>query len=182
VKVLNEWLIREIIDMDTENTILNLLKDNIGVGTIRMFFLGDPIWVSQSYLPAIAVVKTAGDTVTGATGVDEETETFQIRVMFSMMDVMGKSQLEDAAHTFLKMIVDGLNPDGTYSTKSIRGILRTHFILSQTDGIRIVDQRIHVDYDILSQGRIENKPGVLTEEAHVSFVTKKLISVSDRNL
>jgi hypothetical protein len=81
----------------------------------------------------------------------------------------------------LESVVEMQNQDGTYNAKSIIGILRTHFILNQDDGVRIYDQSIDTAYDILSKGRITDKPGVLTEEAHVTFHTKKKILVTNRN-
>jgi hypothetical protein len=163
---------------DTATTILSLLEDNIGKGTIKQYFDGIPVTLPQSYLPAIAVAKVKNQIRTGATGIDELTESFRINVIVSEMMTMGKSQIEQSSHKILKQLVEGLDTDGLYVTTTILGLLRTHFILSTYDGIRICDQQIDVDYDVF-EGRI--REGVLTEEANITFTTKKLIKVEDRN-
>lgn len=164
---------------DTATTILELLKSKIGKGLVKQYFDGDPIAIGQSYLPAIIVAQTSNNVVVGATGMDDVTETFDIRVVVSMMSTMGKSESEETSHKIIKSIVGGLE-NGVYAPNTVLGVLRTHFILSATDGIRIYDQQINTKFDLLTEGRVPTV-GVLTEEAHVSFTTRKKILVNDRN-
>lgn len=165
---------------DTATTILALLKTALGTGTVKQYFDGDPMAIPQSYLPAIIVAQMSSQVVQGATGMDDMTEVFEIRVVVSMMDTMGKSQKEESSHKIVKALVGGLDATGLYQANSVIGVLRTHFVLNSTDGIRIYDQQINTTFDLLTAGRVQ-KPGVLTEEAHIRFTTKKKILVNTRN-
>ena len=161
--------------METTDEVLQLLKDNIGKGLIRQYFDGDPVFLPQSYLPAIAVVKTRSSTQTGATGTDELTETIQIRVIMSLMDTMGASQNIETTHKKIKTLVEKTY-NKQYTSTSIMGILRKNFTLYNN----IVGQQIDTEYEILTGGRITNRKGVLTEEAHITFTTKRIIYQPNR--
>ena len=160
----------------TTSIILQLLKDTLGEGFIKQYFLGDPVYLPVSYLPAIAVTKTRGSTQTGPTGMDELVETIVIRVIFSLMDVMGKSQNVELIHEAQEDLIEKRGDDGQYDSKSIMGILRTNFTLYNN----IVGQRVDTEYEILTDGRIRNRKGVLTEEAHMTFTINRLVEVANR--
>jgi hypothetical protein len=161
---------------DTTDIILDLLKENLGKGYIKQYFDGDPVWLPVSYLPAIAVVKTKSQTIAGATGTEDLTETIQIRVIFSLMDTMGKSQNVETTHKLLKELIEKRGTTNQYMPKTILGILRTNFTLYNN----IVGQSVDIEYEILSGGRITNRKGVLTEEAHITFTIKRIIYVPNR--
>jgi hypothetical protein len=148
----------------------------ISTDDFKSYFDGDPVWIPTSYLPAIIVTKTNGSTQSGATGLDVLTETIAIRIVLNLNSYMGASNVNETAHKFLKTIVEARQSSGQYATKSLLGILRTQFTLSNS----IVNQKFDVTYDILTEGRVTDKKGVTTEEAHVVFTVTQFVPVPTR--
>ena len=166
----------DVVYQETTDIVLQLLKDNISKGFVKQYFDGDPVFLPVSYIPAVAVVKTRGNTEVGPTGMDRMTETIQIRVIMSLMKSMGKSQNVETTHKQLKALIEARDDTNQYVAKSILGILRTNFTLYNN----IVGQKFDVEYEILTGGRISNRKGVLTEEAHITFTVERLVSVANR--
>ena len=169
---------------DTDEIIIELLKDTFDTGDVSIFkayFLGDPQVIPTTMLPAIVVVKENGTNKTGATGMDRVTETFSIRLVVNFNDYMGVSNTGDMAYQQLKTWIEARDSNGLYLEQSIMGVLRKNFTLMDSvyELPTLIDQQIQVKYQLLTSER--NVEGVLTEEAHCTFTTEKLVQIPIRN-
>ncbi len=147
-----------------------ILEDNASPELSRPFFDGDPIFVSKSHLPTIAVTLSKDNITAGATGYDRHIYTLIIKVIVNKENDFNKEPSMVVAHRTLRNFTEGIN-GAIIDEQSIVGILRKNFTLNGS----ISNQTIVVDYNTI------NREDVVTEEAWITITIEKNIEVSGRN-
>jgi len=156
---------------------MNLIADEIlrrlkqyGDKRIKRYFYGDPIIINVSSLPALIVENASQEITQKATGQDEITNTYNIRLVFNKKSEIGKNPEEVSSERTIAQLVAGRDESGNYDATSIVGILRKYFTL----GDLINDQQISIDYSIGERGDI------ITSEADILLTIKDNINLADR--
>lgn len=156
---------------------MNLIADEIlrrlkqyGDKRIKRYFYGDPILINTSSLPAVIVENVSQEITQKATGQDETSNTYNIRVIMNKKSEVGKNPEEMATSRTMAQLIAGRDSSGNYDATSIVGILRTYFTL----GDLINDQQIAVDYSTGERGDI------ITAEADIVLNIKDNINLANR--
>jgi len=156
---------------------MNLIADEIlrrlkqyGDKRIKRYFYGDPIIINVSSLPALIVENASQEITQKATGQDEITNTYNIRLVFNKKSELGKNPEEVASERTIAQLVSGRDSSGNYNQTSIVGILRKYFTL----GDLINDQQIAVDFSTGERGDI------ITAEADILLTIKDNINLANR--
>jgi len=156
---------------------MNLIADEIlrrlkqyGDKRIKKYFYGDPIVINVSSLPALVVENTSQEITQKATGQDEITNTYNIRLILNKKSEVGKNPEEVTLERTIAQLISGRDSDGNYNATSIVGILRKYFTL----GDLINDQQIAIDYSTGERGDI------ITTEADILLTIKDNINLANR--
>ncbi len=153
------------------DTIINLLKDNLGQ-KYHAYFFGDPIAIPQSMLPAIAVVEDNTEYALGATQFDDITHTMTIQVMYNKKDDFGKPAGEVGVARQIQEDVQGRDAvTGEFLQTSIIGILRKNL----TEGDLYIESIPKVNF-----GTVPRPQDVITAEAHIQITLVESQQVSSR--
>jgi len=147
-----------------------ILEENVSPELKRPFFDGDPIIVSKSHMPTIAVVLSRTNIDTGPTGFDKYLYTVVIKVIINKEEDFNKEPAQVVAHRTLRNFVEGIK-DGIIDEQSVVGVLRKNFTLSNS----ILNQIIAIDYNTI------NREDIITEEAWITMTILKNIEVSGRS-
>lgn len=147
-----------------------VLEDKVSPDLKRPFFDGDPIFVSKSHLPTIAVMMEDEDIDTGGTGCDRRLYTLTIKVIVNKENDFNKAPAQVVAHKTLRDFVEGIEGDNI-KENSIVSILRKNFTLSS----EVLNQLVKVVYNTI------DRKDVITEECWISFSVEKLVEVSGRS-
>jgi len=156
---------------------MNLIADEIlrrlkqyGDKRIKRYFYGDPILINTSSLPAVVIENANQEITQKATGQDEITNTYNIRVIMNKKSEVGKNPEEMTTSRTMAQFIAGRDSNGNYNATSIVGILRTYFTL----GDLINDQQIAIDYSTGERGDI------ITAEADIVLSIKDNINLANR--
>jgi hypothetical protein len=155
---------------DIVRKVKKVLEDNISSELKRPFFDGDPIFVSKSRMPTIAVMLESEDIATGPTGHDRRLYTLTIKVIVNKEDDFNKEPAQVVAHKTLRDFVEGIE-DGSIRENSIVSVLRKNFTLDS----EILNQILKVVYNTI------DRKDVITEEAWLTFTIERLVEVSGRS-
>jgi hypothetical protein len=163
--------------------IIQLLKDNLGTGTFKAYFFGDPHLIGKSSLPCIIVEEQGASTSVDYTQMDSETKSIVIKLVYDKRDDWGASDTVDTTFAKIRDAIDGRDPNtGQYLEKSLKGILRTSFTLSNNNqpvpgGIQpySVNQTMKTRYFV--QSRPED---TYTQEGHLTMEVTELVVVLNR--
>ncbi len=147
-----------------------ILEDNVSPELKRPFFDGDPIIVSKSHMPTIAVVLSKTNIDTGPTGYDKYLYTLIIKVIVNKEEDFNKEPAQVVAHKTLRDFVEGIKGD-IIDEQSVVGVLRKNFTLNSS----ILNQIIAIDYNTI------NREDVITEEAWITLSILKNVEVSGRS-
>src|SRR5215210_2868515 len=160
------------LDKTLVDTVIELLKDQLGVNYFKKFYYGDPFNIPTSLMPCVAVDLLRTQIEVGPTGMDNLIQTVQIKLIYNKRDdfttadtaeVMGVRALESFAQ--------GIDPSSAeYEPHTILGILRKHITVENTS----TDQTIDIQYGIVP------RKGGPTAECHITFVVEGLKLVSGR--
>jgi hypothetical protein len=153
--------------MKIADKIIKYLKD-YGDKRIVTYYFGDPLIIPASNLPALIISKKSSDIEQGATGLDEATKLYSIKLVFNKKDELGKNPNEVSAQRTMADIVEGVDTNGNWVTESIMGVLRKYFTLGDT----INDQTIAIEYFLSERGDL------ITEEAEININIKDFVSVN----
>jgi len=151
---------------DIVKKIIDILEANVSPELKRKFFDGDPIFVSKSRMPTIAVMIESEDIATGPTGHDRRLYTLTIKVIVNKEDDFNKEPAQVVAHKTLRDFVEGIE-DGSIRENSIVSVLRKNFTLD--------NQILKVVYNTI------DRKDVITEEAWLTFTIERLVEVSGRS-
>lgn len=161
--------------------ILQILKDNFGSGMFRAYYFGDPQLLAKDNLPAIVVEESTGTTTVDYTGMDTEEKTIQIKVIFDKREDWGASPDVDTTFAKIRDIIDGRDSiSGQYLEKTLKGILRTSFTLSNP-GAGTGIQPYAVNQTMKTAYYLEQRPeNTFTQEGRLTMMVTELIPVPNR--
>jgi hypothetical protein len=137
---------------------------------IKEYYYGDPLVIPVSSMPALIIENRGVGINQGATGLDEISPVYAIKLVMSKKDELGKTANEMACQRTLADILMKRNSDNNYFTTSIIGILRKYFTLGQT----INDQEIAVEFFTAARGDL------ITEELELIINIKDFVSMPSR--
>jgi hypothetical protein len=149
--------------------IIEYLK-TYGDKRIKAYYYGDPLVLPVSNMPAIIIENRSSTIEQGATGLDELTNVYSIKVVMSKKDEIGKNPEEMAAQRTLSDIIMKRDSNNQYEVSSIMGILRKYFTLGST----IENQTETVEFFIAERGDL------ITEEAEILINIKDFVNVPTR--
>lgn len=153
------------------NTVKRILEENLPEGLFKMVYYGDNLIIPQTYLPCICIVPRSGDVTRRFTGVDQDTQVLDIRIVFNKKDEFGKSTNEVKQAKTCELIAKGRDRiTGEYSGQSIFGILRKKFSL---EGVTVRNELSYVFED--NADRLE----IVTYEGIVTATFEELIHVNN---
>ena len=155
---------------DIVQQVKSILEKKVSPSLKRPFYDGDPILVSKSKMPTIAVVLNREDIDTGPTGFDKRLYTLTIKVIVNKENDFNKEPAQVVAHKTLRDFVEGVK-GGIIRDDSIVSVLRKNFTLNS----EVLNQTIRVEYNTV------NREDIISEEAWVSFTVEKLIEVKGRS-
>jgi hypothetical protein len=152
------------------DTMIDLLKTNLGSAGFKQYYYGDPIAIPQSQLPAVVVEFESSDITVSTTAQDDVDDVLVIKLVFNKKSDFNKTASEIAGHRRLRELMQGVDSTtGKIAANTVIGILRANFTLSNT----IVDQSIGIEYGIMPRPE-----DVITEEAHARISTRQILTVS----
>jgi hypothetical protein len=154
---------------DIVRKVKTVLEDNISPDLKRPFFDGDPVLVSKSRMPAIAVMLESEDITAGPTGYDKHLYTLTIKVIVNKENDFNKEPAQVVAHKTLRDFVEGIE-NGKIKDNSIVSILRKNFTLNS----QVLNQLIRIVYNTIK------REDVISEEAWITFTIEKLVEVENR--
>lgn len=155
---------------EIEDVILNLLRETFG-DNFKEYYFDDPGYIPKSKLPCITVESLSTGVALAATGMDNRTFRVRVKIIFDKTKEFKKRPDEKAAARTIKRTIEGIDADtGEYMPKSIFGILRTKFTLSQNSQ----GQMLEAEY---GDGLRDNN---VTKEGWVTADIESLITVSNR--
>ena len=130
------------------DTIIQTLR-SVFNDSFKEYYFGDPIDIPDSLMPCLIISKESGDVSFGPTGMDENTETILIQVIFNKKDEIGNPSAEVFAHRRLMEVIEGRDATtGFYLDNSIMGVLRKNATL----GNLIVNQVASPEYSTALRG------------------------------
>ena len=150
--------------------ILTHLKDYCDKRIIK-FYYGDPLVIPASNLPAIVVENKSSSIAQTATGLDELSSSYSIKLIMNKKDEIGKNPEEVVLQRTMADIVMGVDTNNNYKDNSIVGILRKYFTL----GNALTDQNISIDFSL------SDRAGLITEEAQIIINIQDFVSVTVRS-
>jgi len=137
---------------------------------IKEYYYGDPLVIPVSSMPALIIENRGVGIVQGATGLDEISPVYAIKLVMNKKDEIGKTANEMACQRTLADIIMKRDSNNNYLETSIIGILRKYFTLGQT----INDQEIAVEFFTASRGDL------ITEELELIINIKDFVSMPSR--
>jgi len=155
---------------DIVKTVIKLLEDNASAELKRPFFDGDPIMVSKSIMPTVAVMLENETVDLGPTGFDTRQYTLTIKVIVNKENDFNKEPAQVVAHKTLRDFIEGVE-NGAIRDDSIISILRKHFTLDNG----ILNQQIKVVYNTIK------REDIISEEAWITFTVIKNVEVPNRS-
>lgn len=162
--------------------VLQLLKDNFGSEFVS-YFWGDPQLIGQSSMPAIVVEESGAKTSVDNSSMDLEVKTIQIKVVYDKREDWGASDTVDTTFAKIRDIIDGRDPTtGMYLEKSLKGILRTSFTLTNPlQPTNAVNTPPAIDQTMESRYYIERRPeDTFTMEGRLTMTISELVVVPNR--
>ena len=149
--------------------IIEYLK-TYGDKRIKSYYYGDPLIMPISNMPALIIENKASSIEHGATGLDELSNIYSIKLVMSKKDEMGKNPEEVAAQRTITDIIMKRDSNNNYENTSIIGILRKYFTLGNT----IEDQTEAIEFFVAERGDL------ITEEAEIIINIKDFVNVPTR--
>ena len=137
---------------------------------IKEYYYGDPLVIPVSSMPALIIENRGVGINQGATGLDEISPVYAIKLVMNKKDEIGKTANEMACQRTLADIIMKRDSNNNYLETSIIGILRKYFTLGQT----INDQEIAVEFFTASRGDL------ITEELELIINIKDFVSMPSR--
>ena len=155
---------------DIISQVKTILEGNVSPELKRPFFDGDPIIVSKSHMPTIAVVLSRTSIDTGPTGYDKYIYTLIIKIIVNKEEDFNKEPAQVVAHKTLRNFAEGIK-SGIIDEQSVIGVLRKNLTLNGS----ILNQVITIDYNTV------NREDIITEEAWITLTILKNVEVSGRS-
>jgi hypothetical protein len=154
------------------DVVLKKLKDNLPDGYFKTYYYGDVMEIPESSLPCVIVYKDNTDIVQGPTGKDVVLSNVVIILAYNKRNDWGNAGNEVAGTRALEQYAEGLDPTtGEYHAKSVAGILRANFTLSN----RATDQNLKIEYGITGRPK-----EILTAEARINCEIEEYVTVTMR--
>lgn len=166
---------------DAVDRILAYLEGGFGAKFHR-YYEGDPIYIPQSLMPAICVMKLSGETKPSATGTNDLIEKILIKVVYNKKDDYGSNFSDDKidfTERKLRRLVSARDPiTKEFMNGTIFGILMTNFTL----GNEVIQMNLTDDYAIDYRPATSNPRGevMLTQEAYVTVDLTMRVIVEPR--
>lgn len=154
------------------DTIIGLLKTNLGSSFFKQYYYGDPWIIPQSSLPCVCVDTVEERTIQDATGMDMVVTRTVIKLLANKKDDFNKAANEVVTKRKLEEWATSRDSStGEHTQNSVVGILRTNF----TMGVGVDNQEITVKYT----DTVRN-PDLITSEAQIEITTAEIVAVSSR--
>lgn len=136
------------------------------------FYIGDPIILPQSMLPAVIISEPETAYDVGPTGMDEVRHSILIQLVFNKKDDFGR---DDKSATLEKRIDDlaqGRDEDtGEFVKDSFMGVLRNNLTL---------DNIVHYSINSVRKGVVPRSEELTTVEAHIEGTFDEFVIVNSR--
>lgn len=156
------------------------LQDNLPEGLYASFYIGDPIAIPQSLMPAIIIEPVRSAYPLENIGLQRHDFTCRIKVVVNKKDDIGKSEEEVVADLTLLRMVEGDHEDTAdrLAEQSVVNILETNKTLnSEVFNSQITD----ILYDVFPRVSAENaEDDIFTAEAHITYVLSRLLEIPNR--
>ena len=154
------------------DTLLALFKSKLGESIFKAYYMGDPIIIPHSLLPAMIISEPATDYDDGPTGFDEIKHNVLIQICFDKRSEFGKKDKEATLERTIDNIAQGRDETtGDYKDISIVGILRRNITLGNLS-IRSING--------VQKGIVDRSETLTTTEAHIKITITELQSVANR--
>lgn len=155
--------------MDTTITLLKTLFQASLGGTIKNYYIGDPVLIPESALPCIAISPEQTITTFADSARDQREHTISIALIIDARKYFNSMPNEMVGTRYLMETMSKEDADGTINGNSLLGILRANLTLSSN---RMIDADTTIDYTL--RRRTEE---LITLEA---VATVKVIHISSR--
>lgn len=167
---------------DATDRIIAYLEGGLG-SKYKRFFEGDPIFIPQSLMPCVCVMKLSGETRVSATGTNDLNEKILIKVVYPKKDDYGSNFSDDSVdftERKLRRLVSGRDPlTKAFLSGTVFGILMTNITL----GDQVLRMDLNDDYGI-DYRPVSPDPKaehMLTSEAYITVDLTMRVVVTPRN-
>lgn len=148
------------------------LKDALGAGTFREYYIGDPLQIPQSSLPCVIIEKESETVEADATGLDKVETTILVKLVVNKKDDFGRVSKDVLWRERLESMAAARDKTTKqFKDESVLGVLRKQFTL----GNRVLNHNETVEY-----GLTPRPQDVITEEAHIRITFTELVEVPSR--
>lgn len=167
---------------DAVDRILAYLEGGLGA-KFKRYFEGDPIYIPQSLMPAICVMKLSGETRPSATGTNDLIEKILIKIVYSKKDDYGSNFSDDTVdftERKLRRLVSARDPiTKQFINGTVFGILMTNFTL----GDQVLTMQLADDYAIDYRPSTADPKAeyMLTQEAYITVDLTMRVVVEPRD-
>lgn len=165
--------------MTYRETIAKTFKQTIQdtFGSSFHYFLGDPILIPASLLPAIIIEtqKTHNGDI-APTGMERMDRTVVVKIALNKRDDFGGKPDELMTQTKLEQYAEGIDTaTGEYAEQSLAGIIRRNY----TMGNLLVSQTLDIDYGVFPRPGGQGSAD-LTAEVHITLIVQELLTITGR--
>ena len=119
-----------------------VLKAKLG-GTIKSFYVGDPILIPDSAMPCIAIAPDNSNITVADNQRDNRAHRIQISLIADARKYFNATPDQMVGSAFLMETKSKESADGTIDSNSILGVIRDNLTLSTN---RFVSNEVNIDY------------------------------------